>query len=137
LLCFHGRTEHRCACALAFRPLTDLPDPYSRAVAELLSDDEQLSQYRALHNAVRHHGIPEDVRGYCGLSKLLGWPHLVQQYDLDTTGDGLRLLLQLDDYSNGDDSEGWGPGGSLYFLIRDEDLRERRFDRCEFEIQFT
>jgi uncharacterized protein YwqG len=83
------------------------------------------------------HGIPEDVRGHYGLSKLLSWPHLVQQYDLDTAGDGLRLLLQLDDYSNGDDSEGWGPGGSLYFLIRDEALRERRFDRCEFEIQFT
>jgi hypothetical protein len=124
-------------CALAFRPLTDLPDPYSRAVVDLLSDEEQLSRYRALHNTVRRHGIPEDVRGPCGLSKLLGWPHLVQQYDLDTAGDGLRLLLQLDDYSNGDESEGWGPGGSLYFLIRDEDLRERRFDRCEFEIQFT
>jgi uncharacterized protein YwqG len=124
-------------CALVFRPLLDLPDPYSRAVAEILSDDEQLSRYRALHNAMRHHGIPEDFRDYCGLSKLLGWPHLVQQYDLDTTADGARLLLQLDGYSNGDDGEGWGPGGSLYFLIRDEDLRERRFDRCEFEMQFT
>jgi uncharacterized protein YwqG len=67
----------------------------------------------------------------------LGWPHLVQQYDLDSICGDARLLLQLDGYSNGDDGEGWGPGGSLYFVIRDQDLRERRFERCEFEMQFT
>jgi uncharacterized protein YwqG len=47
------------------------------------------------------------------------------------------LLLQLDQYSNGEELEGWGPGGSLYFVMRDCDLRQGRFDRCEFDMQCT
>jgi uncharacterized protein YwqG len=124
-------------CALALRSLVDLPDPSSRAATDILADEEQAARYAALLQALRHHGIPEDFQFYCGFGKLLGWPSLVQQYDLDTIGDGCRLLLQLDQYSNGDESEGWGPGGSLYFLIKDDDLRRRRFDRCQFEMQFT
>jgi uncharacterized protein YwqG len=59
--------------------------------------------------------------------------------DADVIGEphDFRLLLQLDQYSNGDESEGWASGGSLYFAIREHDLRERRFDRCEFEMQVT
>jgi uncharacterized protein YwqG len=126
------------ACALAFRPLIDLPDPFSRVVEGLLQDERQLSEYAAVRRAVRRHGIPDELAYYCSFSKLLGWPALVQQYDLDTLRDeGRSLLLQVDDYSNGEELHGWGPGGSLYFVIRDKDLRMRRFDRCEFEIQFT
>ena len=129
-------------CELVFRALIDLPDPSSRVVGNILTDREQRSRYQALRNVVRGHGIAEDLYSYCGFSKLFGWPSLVQQCDLEETGDssdanGFRLLLQLDKYSNGTDSEGWGPGGSLYFLIRDQDLRKRQFDRCAFEIQFT
>ena len=119
------------------RSLVDLPDPSSRAATDILVDEEQVARYAALLQALRHHGIPEDFRLYCGFSKLLGWANLVQQYDLDTISDGCRLLLKLDQYSNGDESEGWGPGGSLYFMIKDDDLRSRRFDRCQFEMQFT
>jgi len=127
-------------CALASRPLVDLPDPFSTAAQDVLTDDEQIARYSAVRDAVRHHGIPEEVRPDCGFSKLLGWPSLVQSYDLDARSShsaDLRLLLQLDPYSDGEASEGWGPGGSLYFLIRDGDLRERRFDRCEFDMQCT
>ncbi len=49
----------------------------------------------------------------------------------------MRLLLQVDDYSNGEELQGWGPGGTLYFVMSEENLRMRRFDRCEFDIQFT
>lgn len=127
-------------CALTLRPLTDLPDPFSGVVQDILTNQAQVARYSAVRDAVRHHGIPEELHPYCGFAKLLGWPSLVQQYDLDAFGSNptdLRLLLQLDPYSNGEELEGWGPGGSLYFLLRDRDLRERRFDRCEYDMQFT
>ena len=129
-------------CALLYRPLIDLPDPHSNAVQQLLTSKDDVSRYAEIIKTLRHYGIPDDLAYYCGFSKLLGWPSLVQWHDLDEAGDGInedapKLLLQLDKYSNGDDSEGWGPGGSLYFLIQDEDLRNRRFARCIFEMQFT
>jgi hypothetical protein len=127
-------------CALCFRPVVDLPDSYSAAIAGILADQDQISRYAELRDAVRHHGIPADLVWHCGFGKLLGWPGLVQQYDLDALlhgGGDLRLLLQLDQYSNGEEMEGWGPGGSLYFLIGGKDLHRHRFDRCEFEGQFT
>jgi uncharacterized protein YwqG len=125
-------------CALALRPLIDLPDPFSRAAQDLLPDARRVSQYAAVRDAVRRHGIPDGLDYYCSFSKLLGWPALVQQYDLDVLdADDARLLLQVDDYSNGEELHGWGPGGSLYFALRDRDLRAGRFDRCEFDIQFT
>jgi Domain of unknown function (DUF1963) len=127
-------------CALALRRLTDLPDPSSRVVQDILTDAEQVALYTAARDAVRYHGIPQELRHQCGFGKVLGWPSLVQQDDLDALRDadaGLRLLLQLDPYSNGEQTEDWGPGGSLYFLIRDRDLRARRFCACEFEMQCT
>jgi hypothetical protein len=127
-------------CALAFRPLIDLPDPFSRVVQNLLQG-EQVSRYAATRNAVRRHGIPDDLDSYCSFGKLLGWPALVQQHDLDEfdsdRGPDMRLLLQVDDYSNGDALHGWGGGGSLYFVMHDEDLRMQRYECCEFDIQFT
>jgi Domain of unknown function (DUF1963) len=129
-------------CALALRPLIDLPDPFSRAVQGLLPDAGQVSRYREVRDAVRNHGIPDGIDYYCSFGKLLGWPALVQPHDLDSFGpyrdaSTMRLLLQVDNYSNGEELHGWGPGGSLYFLIPEQDLRARRLERCEFEIQFT
>ncbi len=127
-------------CEFTFRPLLDLPDPSSRTIEDLLQNPEQVSRYRKIYEAVHYHGIPQDVRFYCSFSKLFGWPRLVQ-HELDHFHHGggkkLSLLLQVDDYSNGEEAHGWGPGGSLYFLMSDPDLRARRFDRCQFEMQFT
>jgi len=129
-------------CALVFRALIDLPDPFSTVVGDILTDEEQVSSYAAVRDAIRHYGIPDELHSDCGFGKLLGWPSLVQQDDLDVLGDAadpndFRLLLQLDQYSNGEELEGWGPGGSLYFVMRDCDLRQGRFDRCEFDMQCT
>ena len=49
----------------------------------------------------------------------------------------IRLLLQVDDYRNGDKSHGWGPGGSLYFALPERGLLARNYATCEFDIQFT
>lgn len=127
--------------ALAFRPLLDLSHPHSRAVSMILSDPEDIRRYYDLYELVAGHGIPEEVRNnfYCSRSKLFGWPRPVQN-DLAAIGlpadkTAPRLLLQIDPYGNGSETEGWGAGGALYFLIRDADLRRRRFDRVEFEMQ--
>ena len=106
----------------------------------ILSNLDEVARYAALHKTIRHHGIPENLIWCCEFGKLLGWPTLVQWEDLDVLRDeseseSFRLLLRLDQYSNGEELEGWGPGGSLYFIIDDRDLRERRFDRCHFEMQ--
>jgi uncharacterized protein YwqG len=44
-----------------------------------------------------------------------------------------RLLLQID--SEGDVGMMWGDAGRIFFLIREEDLREGRFDRVHAEMQ--
>jgi len=124
---------------LTFRPLIDLPDPNSEVARRILPNREDVERYSKVHQSIRLHGLPEEVAWYCGFSKLLGWPTLVQDdLDLRTTGpNAYRLLLQIDQYTNGTESEGWGPGGSIYCGIRDKDLRERKFERCDFDMQCT
>jgi uncharacterized protein YwqG len=126
-------------CGLAFYPLIDLPDPFSRAVESVLPEEDQDWDYHAVWEAVREHGLPSRISSHCAFSKVFGWPRL-EQGDLDCIGDpsdpnGFRLFLQIDSYSNGTESAEWGDHGALYFLIRDDDLRMGRFDRCEFDMQ--
>jgi uncharacterized protein YwqG len=126
------------SCALTPRPILDLPHPFSRAVSELQLGKEQQKSYADAWQEIRDHGIPRDCVAYANFSKLLGWPHLVQN-DLsrfDSEGDA-RLLLQVDSYCNGEDLHGWGPGGSLYYLLPERDLRAGVFVGCELEGQFT
>ncbi len=126
-------------CALTFRPLIDLPDFFSGVLGPLdrLGDDGWA--YSDLLDQLRNHGVPELSWNRISQSKLFGWPHWVQN-EIDEMGspddpNGLRLLLQLDTYTDGKKWAEWGDAGTLYFLIRDADLAARRFDRCEFEMQ--
>jgi uncharacterized protein YwqG len=125
-------------CALTPRPILELPHPFSHAVGELSLSEEQDKSYRDVWWAIRDHGFPHDCVGYASFSKLLGWPDLVQN-DLSRFewADDTRLLLQVDCYCNGEDSHSWGPGGSLYYVLPERDLRARCYERCEFEGQFT
>jgi uncharacterized protein YwqG len=128
-------------CALAFRPMIEVPDPTTRFIQELDWSDEDEWAYSDLREAIRDHGIPEWSRGLTPLSKLFGWPDWVQyesqeMAELDKLH-GLHLLLQLDAFTDGATWAEWGGGGSLYFLIRDADLAAGRFDRCVFEMQGT
>jgi uncharacterized protein YwqG len=128
-------------CALTFRALVDLPDPFSRAVQSLRLNEEEDMLYAAEWREIRRHRLPEGVDFYASFSKLLGWPALVQWHDLDVTVDAdpddLQLLLQVDEYCNGEEVLSFGPGGSLYFLLSGEDLRAGDFANCTFDIQFT
>lgn len=127
-------------CALVPRPMLDLPDPHSRTIREMRMSEVEKSLYSEEWKALRCHGIAEDVVWYCGFSKLLGWPALVQPYqDLDRFEhhDDVRLLLQVDQYCNGEELHGWGPGGSLYYFLPEESLLAQTFEGCELEGQFT
>jgi uncharacterized protein YwqG len=126
------------SCALTPRPILDLPHPFSCAVSELQLGKEQQKSYADAWYEIRDHGIPHDCVGYSSFSKLLGWPDLVQN-DLSRfeSEDDARLLLQVDSYCNGEDLHGWGPGGSLYYLLPERDLRAGVFTGCELEGQFT
>jgi uncharacterized protein YwqG len=125
-------------CALVPRPLIDLPYPDSTAISGLRLNKQQRESYFDLWLEVRQHGIPSDFANYASFSKLLGWPALVQ-HDLGMfeRRDDARLLLQVDAYCNGETSHGWGPGGSLFYVLGDADLRAHVFTRCELEGQFT
>jgi len=46
-----------------------------------------------------------------------------------------NLLLQLDTVSDGDYELMFGDCGRIYFYIKDEDLKERRFDKCWLVLQ--
>jgi len=124
------------SCAVAMRPILDLPHPFSRAVSGLDLNEPQRRSYFDVWLEIRNHGIPPEYVGYAGFSKLLGWPDLVQN-DLQGFDGDARLLLQVDAYCNGEELHGWGPGGSLYYVLPERDLQAGSFKRCELEGQFT
>lgn len=126
------------ACAVAPRPILDLPHPFSHAVSKLQLGKEEREAYFDTWLEIREHGIPRECVNYAGFSKLLGWPHLLQN-DLSRfeSQDDARLLLQVDSYCNGETLHVWGTDGSLYYLLPERDLRARFYDSCEFEGQFT
>lgn len=128
------------SCRLGFFETTDMPHPLSEAIARLDLGEPALDRYWDIHKELvgAAHGVrnsPDQI----DVSKMFGWPDLVQRdlEILDGEDDGWNQLLQLGSYENGTDSHGWGPGGNLYFTIRDEDLAARGFDLCEAEMQCT
>jgi uncharacterized protein YwqG len=125
-------------CALAPRPLIDLPHPDSTAVGGFGLNKQQRQSYFDVWLEANRHGIPSDVAPYASFSKLLGWPALVQNdVGMFERRDAARLLLQVDAYCNGEAAHGWGPGGSLFYVLSDADLQAHAFTRCELEGQFT
>ena len=77
-----------------------------------------------------------------GASGVYLWPDVDRVVAAKVPTDSLeifpaRLLLQVTSYCNGEELHGWGPGGSLYYLLPERDLRARVYEGCEFEGQFT
>jgi uncharacterized protein YwqG len=125
-------------CALVPRPIIDLPHPDSSAVGEFNLSEDQRRSYFDVWQEVREHGIPGDCANCASFSKLLGWPALLQnEIGMLDSPAAARLLLQVDEYCNGEELHGWGPGGSLYYVLPERDLRAQIFERCELEGQFT
>jgi uncharacterized protein YwqG len=117
----------------------DLPDIVSAAVTAAGLDDRSLEAYRSF---LEENDIADQPSGH----RFGGYPTIIQSNDLEAQaahfGEGAdyppadldavkraakwRLLLQLDS----DDELMWGTdSGMVYFLINDEDLRRKNFDR--------
>ena len=125
-------------CAIVPRPFLDFPHPDSAAVEGLGLNKHQRDAYFDVWLDVRHYGIPSDCAGYASFSKLFGWPDLVQnEIEMFESRAGARLLLQVEKYCNGETAHYWGPGGSLFYVLTDADLRAHVFVRSELEGQFT
>lgn len=126
---------------LLFRPLLQMPDPKSQLLEPILKDSRLRQAYREFHTALQLYGMAEgyDYTSICGA--MLGWPHLVQNDDLDIFLEGPTddycLLLQVDSYTNGKEFGDWGPGGSLYYMIKEIALAEQDWESCELTGQFT
>jgi hypothetical protein len=61
----------------------------------------------------------DGVATYSSFSKLLGWPALLQS-DLERFeyDEGWRLLLEVDQYRNGEKLHGWDPADRSTFFCR-------------------
>jgi uncharacterized protein YwqG len=128
-------------CDLAFYETFALPDQVSGQILGLELDRAQRHAYSDLSDSARRFGVTHPRFDSFHTSKLFGWPDLVQG-DLEglssLTGESRsQLLLQIGWYESGCETESWGPGGILYYMISDQDLSERRFDRAWFEMQCT
>lgn len=120
------------SAAIEFLETFTLPDLFSREVGKRSNDRDFRMRYP------EKSGIDSKEVSPDNMSQLLGWHDLVQQ-ELDSCGEDetWRLLLQVGTYDNGMKDHWWGPGGSLYFMIREDDLAARRFDRVVFDGQFS
>jgi uncharacterized protein YwqG len=144
-----GATTHGVfrACSIEAEAYEDIPDLGEDSPLDRVLDEVEAEAYFAIRTFL-------SAAGEQGAHKLLGLPEPVQsamelECQLATNGIDCgifvrhadprvvelaakkhewRLLLQVDS----DPSAGmmWGDAGRLYFWIRDEDLRERRFERC-------
>jgi hypothetical protein len=128
------------SCGLSFYSNFELPDHRSDAVAALGLSPSERDTYRKLRESVATAGFPDGWdRNW--ISKLFGWPDLVQE-DLGnilwTRSKGpVSLFLQIGWYTNGIDSEGWDPGGTLYFRLSETNLATGKFEAAELEVQGT
>jgi uncharacterized protein YwqG len=134
-------------CAVSFESYQDIPDLANvPAVDERLEKgyrDESYDEIRSLLAFGAHTQRPSKLLGFAdpvqdvmelecehvtsGQKFGMRVPDKVRRKELERAGREWRLLFQLDS----DDNAGmmWGDAGCLYFWIRDEDLRARRFDR--------
>lgn len=132
-------------CAVTLRPYEDIPDGTDARNPTAGADETTQGRYDDARNSVPSTGATSH--------KLLGYPEPIQDAmenecamvtngvylgdangtqnprfkELDATKYDWRLLLQLD--SDDGAKMMWGDAGRLYFWIRDQDLRERRFDK--------
>ena len=126
-------------CALHLIETFELPHAWSTLVEPLALSKAQKSTYWDIQHAASLLGIAEADHHENGVSKLLGWPNLIQR-DVEALAampDEQRLLAQIGEYENGTDSQGWGPGGLIYFTIGEANLAAGRFSKAEIEMQCT
>jgi uncharacterized protein YwqG len=126
------------SCDLSFYKNMEIPDPESLAVRALGLTKDERDTYYDTYDSIALVGFPERW-GKSYISKLLGWPDLVQD-DLDCmyrTNRPSDLLLQIGWYRDGTNLEGWGPGGVLYFSLERQEFAAGRFGMAKLQMQGT
>jgi uncharacterized protein YwqG len=130
-------------CALRFFQSWSLPFPGGYAAERFDVKGPRTPRWDAywdLVAALRNDGAPERPADLIEVSKLLGWPDLVQN-DFWVYGEGAkldwRLLLQLGSYENGSTQHCWGPGGTLYFFTPASALKQPRSEQILLQVQVT
>jgi uncharacterized protein YwqG len=137
-------------CAVTFTPYADIPDSRDGRNPTAGGDDATEERYDDARNS---------LTSLATAHKLLGYPDTIQGpmesqcaavtngvsmgdgqgardprfHALEATQYDWRLLMQVD----GDEAAKmmWGDAGKLYFWIRDQDLRARRFDKAWMILQ--
>ncbi len=136
--------EPHVSCGMSFYRTYELPHLYSCAIEGCGFSKAERSAYIDLRVEISKSGFPNGHRFstelgklmyWDDISKMFGWPDLIQfGHDPGRMGE---LLLQLGDYHDGSEWHNWGPGGLVYFAIEREDLKARRFDRVELDMECT
>jgi uncharacterized protein YwqG len=139
------RVLTRQTCRLDFESIHSLPDLNDWCMRQRMKFDEsQIDSYirlqEKLSNGAHHYllGYPNPIQGDVRAEAVhqqsdasgagLSWEECAKK------GDGYTLLLQLDSDSDGPGWM-WGDAGSIYFVIRKDDLEARRFDRVRLVMQ--
>lgn len=120
------------SCGLAFHEVYELPHPWSKSGQRLRLTKDETSAYGRLIEALTGHPVSSYASGPAP-AKLFGWPDLLQG---DFPG-AEALLMQIGPYSNGAETEGWGPGGTVYVVLNAETVRDGRFEGAEIVVQVT
>jgi uncharacterized protein YwqG len=130
-------------CPIEFFNYSDTPDPFSE-IMDGKYDRDGRSDYGDIREEYR-----DEIE--TGLFKLLGYGDFIQDdicYDCEKiagnkNAENVRdeylkwqLLLQLDSLET-PDFPMWGDAGQLYFAIREDDLKNRNFDKCHMVLQCT
>jgi uncharacterized protein YwqG len=124
-------------CDMDFYETLELPHPFSDVVQALDFDGDEKDAYHDLYEVFAQFGFDgKQPLTDMDISKLFGWPDLVQG-ELEVNDSAMRVLLQLGEYHDGTELCGWGPGGLLYFMIRPRDLTAWSFGKAELTVQCT
>ena len=132
--------EPLACCGLDFYDTFELPDWQSNAAAALGLSKPESQIYDRIQAWLSGDDEAEDP-GDRHVSKLFGWPDLVQR-DLgeewaEDPRAGEKLLLQIGWYHDGAEWQCWGPGGHVYFTLDQQDVAACRFGRAALEAQCT
>ncbi|MSP48938.1 MAG: DUF1963 domain-containing protein [Alphaproteobacteria bacterium] len=123
------------SAGMEFLETFTLPDLFSGITGGRADDRNFRMGYPDTHGIA----LPADGRepDLSDPTQLLGWHHLVQSEMYICEDPTWRLLLQVGTYDDGQKNHWWGPGGTIYFMIREEDLATYRFDNVVFDAQCT
>lgn len=120
------------SCGLAFHEVYELPHPLSADALALDLTAAEAAAYRELIMALTGRPV-SSCSSPPAPSKLFGWPDLLQE----DWPDSANLLIQIGELTDGISTEGWGPGGTVYVVLNDEEVRDGRFVGAEVVVQVT